>query len=144
MKEKNEMYELSENQKKFLDVFTLQRFHSIISNLAEVGLMTNNFIEVKRSDWEPLKDSENNEEFYQKVMEYHSNRADNLWEEGQKISPEVFHKLGDFLFNKELKLAQDFSEWALDSYKPFGEPIKSFDWEKYLNKKICEVIHEIH
>ena len=66
------------------------------------------------------------------------------WEEGQKFSPEVFHKLGDFLFNKELKLAQDFSEWALDSYKPFGEPIKSFDWEKYLNKKICEVIHEIH
>ena len=143
MKEKKQNYVLSENQKKFLEVFALQRFHSIISNLTEVSLMTNNFVEIKKTDQGQVSKSENEEDFYKKVLEYHSDRADDLWEEGQKFSPEVFHKLGDFLFNKELELAQDFSEWAMASYQPFGEPLRSFEWEKYLNKKICEVIHEI-
>ena len=97
--------QLTENQKKFLDVFSLQRFHSIISNLTEVGLVTDNFVEIKKEDLDLLKKAENREEFFKKVLAYHSDKADDLWEEGQKFSPEVFHKLGDFLFNKELKLS---------------------------------------
>ncbi len=135
--------QLTENQRKFLDVFALQRFHSIISNLTEVGFVTDNFVEVKKEDLELLKQAENREEFFKKVLAYHTDKADDLWEEGQKLSPEVFHKLGDFLFNKELKLAQDFCEWAMDSFKPFGGPTKSFEWDKYLNKKIYDVIQEI-
>ena len=66
--------QLTENQKKFLDVFALQRFHSIISNLTEVGFVTDNFFEVKKEDLELLKKAENREEFFKQVLAYHSKK----------------------------------------------------------------------
>ena len=98
------MNELTVNQKKFLDVFALQRFHSIISNLTEAGFITKRFMAVKNGDLDLLKKSESPEEFYKKVFAYHTDKAENLWLEGEKFSPEVFQKLADFLFNTEIIL----------------------------------------
>lgn len=137
------MDKLTVNQKKFLDVFALQRFHSIISNLTESGFLTKRFMDVKNGDLDLLKKSESPEEFYKKVFAYHTDKAENLWVEGEKFSPEVFQKLADFLFNTEMEMAEDFSEWAMDSFKAFGGPTKSFEWDKYLNQKIFDVIEKI-
>ena len=80
--------------------------------------MTKRFMEVKNGDLDLLKESESPEEFYRKVFAYHSDRAENLWAEGEKFSPEVFQKLADFLL-------PSFHRYWEKGIKPSKEKVKN-------------------
>ena len=135
---------LNGKQKDFLKRFSNERYHWLVSNIAETILKTGNYPEKLLNHYKKkLNGNSVKQKFFGKIHYFHLKEAKNLLKNYKYFKGIQLKQVTEYAFNVNVELGDAFVEWVMRSFRPFEGPLYPFKWDDHFNDDFYSLIQNI-
>jgi hypothetical protein len=135
---------LNGKQKDFLNKFSNERYHWLISNIAETILKTGNYPEKLLNNYEKkIIGNSVKQKFFGKVHYFHLKEAKSLLKDYKYFNEVRLSKVTEYAFNINVALGDAFVEWVMGSFRPFEGPSHPFDWNDHFTEDFFNLLEDL-